>query len=313
LRPALLFDTGRPLVRNTVFIHTNAKQILGALVAQHALRRNARAADAFDVRIVQAEDFAFLAAREGQRYLREGKMAVWKNDDLQSFTPLRFSVPEQMGYAGRALVTDPDVFAVADVGELFERDMQCHAVLARRMQEDFRRPGHWASSVMLLDCAKLRHWQVERDFALLFDAKRDYRDWMWLLLEPQGSVGELESVWNDFDNLTPQTRMLHNTHRRTQPWKTGLPADFTTRGTTRSARWSMIVHRTRKALMGSGATPNGLYKAHPDPAQERLFFTLLRECLENGSISEALVRQEIARKHVRPDALALAERRQSAA
>ena len=80
---------------------------------------------------------------------------------------------------------------------------------------------------MLLDCAKLQHWRVEHDFGLLFEAKRDYRDWMWLLLEPQGSVGELESVWNDFDNLTPQTKMLHNTHRRTQPWKTGLPvAEF---------------------------------------------------------------------------------------
>jgi hypothetical protein len=133
------------------------------------------------------------------------------------------------------------------------------------------------------------------------------------LLEPEGSVGELEHVWNDFDTLTPQTRMLHNTHRRTQPWKTGLPADFTTRGTTRSARWNLLVQRTRKALLGSNEAPNGYYKPHPDPAQERLFFTLLGECLANGSVSQALVREEIERGHLRADAFGLIERRQSAA
>jgi hypothetical protein len=300
-------------MKNTVFIHTNDKQILGALVARHAMRRNSAAPDSFDVQIIRAEDAQFLAAREGQSYLREGKMQPWRNDDLQSFTPLRFSPPERMGYSGRAVVIDPDVFAVGDINELFTRDMGGCAVLARRMASDFRRPNHWASSVMLLDCAKLVHWQVERDFGLLFEGERDYRDWMWLLLEPEGTIGELESVWNDFDRLAPDTRLLHNTHRRTQPWKTGLPADFTTRGTTRSARWSLFVHRTRSALLGSRGAPNGRYKAHPDPAQERLFFQLLGECLASGAVSEAMVRREIELKHVRPDALSLAEGRQSAA
>jgi hypothetical protein len=48
--------------------------------------------------------------------------------------------------------------------------------------------------------------------------------------------------------------------------------------------------------------------AHPDPNQERLFFGLLRECLERGIISEDMVKGEIARKHVRPDAFEVAER-----
>jgi len=302
-----------PAMKSTVFIHTNEKQILGALVGRYALRRNSAAPERFDVRILLAEEFEFLRAREGQKYLREGKMQEWKNGDLQSFPPLRFAVPELMGYAGRAVVTDPDVFALRDVNELLDRDMGGAGILARRMPSDFRRPLHWASSVMLLDCARLTHWQVERDFGLLFEGKRDYRDWNWLLLEEEGLVGELEAEWNDFDRLTPETRMLHNTHRRTQPWKTGLPSDFTTRGTTRGSRLQLALRRTRNTLFGDGGAPNGHYKPHPDPAQEQLFFGLLGECLAAGEFGEDLVQREIDAGHVRADAFSLVDRHKSAA
>jgi hypothetical protein len=49
------------------------------------------------------------------------------------------------------------------------------------------------------------------------------------------------------------------------------------------------------------------YTPHPDPQQERLFFGLLRECLESGSISEALLREEMRLNHVRHDALRVLE------
>ena len=47
-----------------VFIHTNHKQIVGALVAEHALRRNSRHNDKFDVRLIEHKDYPFLRARE---------------------------------------------------------------------------------------------------------------------------------------------------------------------------------------------------------------------------------------------------------
>jgi thioredoxin reductase len=43
-------------VRPTVFIHTNHKQITGAVVAEHSMRRNSNNADKFDVRIIHTED-----------------------------------------------------------------------------------------------------------------------------------------------------------------------------------------------------------------------------------------------------------------
>jgi len=72
-----------------VFIHTNHKQMAGALVAQHALKRNSPNADRFDVRLIKTEDYPWLRDFEGQMYLRDGVKRVWMNEDLQSFTPLR--------------------------------------------------------------------------------------------------------------------------------------------------------------------------------------------------------------------------------
>jgi len=294
-------------MRETVFIHTNQKQRLGALVSAYSLKARSREPDAFDVRIPWAEDYDFIAARDGQAYLREGRKVVWSCDDLQSFPQLRFDIPRVMGYEGRAVVMDPDVFAVGDVHDLLSRDMGGHAVLAKRMPADGRKPLHWATSVMLLDCARLRHWRCEEDFARLFTFERDYTDWMWLLLEPEGTIGELEEQWNHFDTLDATTKLLHNTHRRTQPWKTGLPADFTPRGEHVEAADRPRIVRALARLLGRHEGPRGHYKPHPDPAQERFFFGLLRTCLAEGVITREIVEEEIALRHVRRDALTVVD------
>ena len=289
-----------------VFIHTNRKQWVGALVAQYALRRNSAHPDAFDVRILEQEEHRFFADYEGRRYLRDGTWRPWHNDDLQSFTPLRFAPPEQMGYQGRALVIDPDIFAVGDVTELLTRDMQGKAILCRR-RAGWKKKTCYASSVMLLDCAKLAHWHCEADFAALFEGRHDYADWICLRCEPPETIGPLEDEWNDFDRLTPRTRMLHNTRRWTQPWKTGLPVDFVPGDKVLGLPFVDRLMRWRRELFGDHALL-GRYVRHPDRNQERFFFGLLRECLERGVVSEDLLREEIARNHVRRDAFEVLER-----
>jgi hypothetical protein len=291
-------------MRDTVFIHTNRKQRLGALVAAYSLKSRSATPDAFDVRIIWAEDYGFIKDRDGQAYLREGRQVVWIEDDLQSFPPLRFDPPRLMGYQGRAVVMDPDIFAVGDIAELLRRDMRGHAILAKRMPADGRKPGHWATSVMLLDCAKLTHWRCEEDFGRLFAGERDYNDWMWLLAEPAGSVGELEEQWNHFDTLDASTKLLHNTHRRTQPWKTGLPADFIPRGKHVDASGSFFT-RALARLRGKQEGRRGRYKPHPDPKQEQFFFGLLREALAANAFPLSIVEEEIEYRHVRSDALSL--------
>ncbi len=290
-----------------IFIQANDRQYLGARVSRYSLYRNASRPDAFDVRILRAEEHDFLMRREGEKFLRDGYARVWRVDDLQSFTPLRFMPPEAMGYEGRALVIDPDVFSVRDVCELLERDMQGKAILCRGRSGSKGRRGHLASSVMLLDCAKLTHWRCEEQFDEMFAFRRDYMDWISLKLEPRETIGLFEEEWNDFDRLTDRTRLIHNTKRWTQPWKTGLPVDFTPSETTRTFPPLGWIRRARRRLFGEYALL-GHYKPHPDPNQERFFFGLVRECVEKGEISEAELRDEMRANHLRHDALEVLER-----
>ncbi len=293
-----------------VFVHTNHRQLVGALVSAYSFAHNSTHRDLFDVRIIHGDDYGFLRAREGQPYLREGERTVWRYEDLQSFTPLRFLPPQLLGYSGIAAVVDPDVFAVGDVWELLTRDLQGKAIACRLRSGAKGAAGGMASSVMLLDCAKLAHWRCEADFGELFEFKRDYMEWICLKREPRESIGLFEDEWNDFDRLTPATRLLHNTRRQTQPWKTGLPVDFTPArkqvDLLRPITWLRPLERLGRRVIRN-------YSRHPDPNQERLFFGLLKECLERGIVSEALLRDEMRQNHVRHDAFRVLERTASLA
>lgn len=283
-------------MKPTVVIHTNDKQMLGALVSAHSFRRNSRTPDVFDVRIVSASEFPELQ-EQGHSLVRGGHVRQWDPDDLQSFTPLRFAVPGLLGYEGLALVTDPDVFAVGDVAELFGRDLEGKAIWCTP------RPGYrkiedpLATSVMLLDCSKLRHWRFADQLEKLWAHEIDYLDWINLRLEDLDTIGLLEPEWNDFDHLTRATKLLHNTKRRTQPWKTGLPIDFTFK---ERGLLNFALPIVRKLA------PN--YTRHPDQRQEAYFYALLADALDVGAVTPERVRKEVRLGHVRPDSEALIER-----
>jgi hypothetical protein len=65
--------------------------------------------------------------------------------------------------------------------------------------------------------------------------------------------------------------------------------------------------RARRKIFGEYALL-GNYKQHPDPNQERLFFGLLKECVEQGVVSEEMLREEMSHNHVRHDALEVLDR-----
>ncbi len=278
--------------RPVVFIHTNDQQMVGALLAAYSFRKHSRHAERFDVRLLRLEDTPQLYGREGQGYLRMGKRLTWHNRDLQSFSPLRRLVPQLMGFQGRALVTDPDVFSAGgDVFELLSCDLGGKAVLCRNLPAaKGGGAGTWATSVMALDCARLAHWRWDEQIAAMFAGRLDYKPWIQLLDEDPALIGELPEVWNSLDKLEPHTKLLHMTERRTQPWKTGLAIDFD------------LNRRGLKAwLRARGLLAREHYLGHPDPRQEAFFFTLLKEALGQGALDPQLLQQSVRDGHVRPD------------
>ncbi len=297
-------------MKYTLFIHTNHRQTVPTKVGEYSFRKMTRNADKFDIRILWVYDFPALSNWHGQLYLREGKRVPWNMNDPLSFAPLRFLPPQLMNYEGRAIVVDPDVFALADIYELFNRDMGGKAILCRRV-ESSAKPSFYTSSVMLLDCCRLRYWNWEKNLDEMFSFKRDLWLWMCLKLEPPESVGTFEAEWNDLDTLTDRTRILHNTCRMTQPWKTGLVLDFMPEALERrlSKKWGIIprswIHRVRSLIEQKPYFPLGIFRPHPDSKQERLFFTLLAKAVELGIITRDEITAEIENGNVRPDAISL--------
>ena len=280
-------------MKRTVFVHANDRQMLGARISAHSYRRNAREPGSFDVKVLDVRDHPRLL-RRGQTILRAGHVRDWDPDDLQSFTPLRFYPPQAMGFEGLAVITDPDIFGVGDVGELFQRDLQGKAVWAVPRPGHNDRDDYIATSVMLLDCAKLAHWRFDQDLDDLFAHRFDYVDWIELKREDRSTIGLLEPEWNDFDRLTPRTKLLHTTKRRTQPWKTGLPVDYTLR----ESGWFDALRRIRRQR----------YEQHPDRRQEALVYALLAEMVDSREVTKQELVAEMAANHIRHDSLELIDR-----
>jgi hypothetical protein len=297
-------------MRPVVYIHTNDQQLVAARLCAYSLKARSRHADAFDVRLLRLEETPHLyPAREGRRYICDGRVCRWHNRDLQAFAPLRKMVPQAMGFQGKALVLDPDVFAVGDVYELLARDLGGKALLCRKRAGWYRgKPAQtYSSAVMLMDCSRLTHWRWNDDIDALFSRRLDFATWLWLYEEPPETIGILEDEWNHLDTLNERTRLLHNTERLTQPWKTGLPVDFDLDAEGAyphrpGFRPRAIVSRLKRRL--SPPPPRAgpqTYQPHPNPRQERFFFRLLREALEHGAITETFLVEEIRKQHLRAD------------
>ena len=135
----------------SVFIHTNHKQIVGALVSRYSLKHNSPNADKFDVRFIHTADHDFRLIR----------------------------------------------------------DMEGKAILCRSRSSSKGRLAIMASSVILLDCAKLTHWRCEIQFNEMFAFHRDYMDWVGLKLEPENTIGLFEHEWNDLDRLGDRVGPRH--------------------------------------------------------------------------------------------------------
>jgi lipopolysaccharide biosynthesis glycosyltransferase len=143
---------------------------------------------------------------------------------------VRFCVPAICGYAGRAIYMDADQLVLGDVAELVASLDDEHAVAV--VQEPQGTFGGEAveprneSSVMVLDCEKLKEWNPDHLFdnvvangRALRPGQIRYKDFQRLSWYDPAQIQALDPRWNHYNLLLDDTRLVHFSHVREQPWK----------------------------------------------------------------------------------------------
>ena len=150
--------------------------------------------------------------------LKNGKLKTYEND-LQSFTPLRFLAPTLNNNKDLILVIDPDIFAISDPKIILDNVNDDYDLYCTSYNKILR------SEMMLINTKKI-NWNFEKILKELFELKIDYKDLMSLSFDTSLKVKIIANKFNAHDTITEDTILLHTTNRLTQPWKEGLLIDF---------------------------------------------------------------------------------------
>jgi hypothetical protein len=270
-----------------IFICSNENQLLGAKVAKNAIIQRSKYSED-DVQIILESSVSQLNYFFAKPYLRNGRMIMFDKYDMQSFTLLRFYIPELMGYRGTALVIDPDIFLIkSGLEELENFSFDSSPIYARKGLQK----NSWGSSVMLLSCENLKHWSLKLFVEQLHDGHIDYDDLINLRLER--SVAPLETKWNEFDDIKPETLLLHTTEKLTQPWRAGLRLNSSI-----PPLFKFIPRAPIYKIFGKDLTTG---REHPSPEVTQFFFKELSQCIADNIISNDEIDLGIKKKFLRQD------------
>ena len=153
-------------------------------------------------------------------YLKLGDLNFSRSLDPKQtteFTYTRFLVPWLCNYQGKAVFMDCDMICVGDIKELDELDMREYWL--RVVKHDYRptatvkmdgRPQtvyprkNW-SSLMLMDCARLRLWTKEAVESRSGAYLHRFQD------IPDERIGDIPDTWNTLDWMDERTRLIHFT------------------------------------------------------------------------------------------------------
>ena len=134
-----------------------------------------------------------------------------------NFSYGRFAIPREAGYQGRAIYMDSDMVVFRDIAEIWEMPFDGAKIMVEKITEQTRGSGR-LTAVMVMDCGAL-DWDVGKIMERL-GVDYDYSE--LISVYPLLKEGELQDRlplgWNSLDELTDETRLLHYTKIKTQPW-----------------------------------------------------------------------------------------------
>ncbi|MGI9591415.1 MAG: glycosyltransferase [Myxococcota bacterium] len=191
----------------TVVIGTEAKQRIGQQVLEYSIRKSA--SREVEIRAVEQSQAPLAGTRFGF---------------------VRFQVPALCGFRGRAVYLDADQLVLADIHELAAQLEPPHAVgLVRDIEGTFDgkpvQPRN-ETSVMVLDCDKLRSWDPDTLFTGVVPNRETpgpgqirYRDFMRLQWLDPSLIQAIDPRWNHYNIVREDTKLVHFSHVKSQPWK----------------------------------------------------------------------------------------------
>ena len=128
----------------------------------------------------------------------------------------RFAIPQLVDYQGRAIYLDSDMIVFRDISELWETPFDSAKILIEEMNPLSDKEK--VSAVMLMDCSKLP-WDIN---SIISGFGKDYDYEELMSMKPLLSGGDIRDGlvkgWNSLDHFDEQTRLLHYTNIKTQPW-----------------------------------------------------------------------------------------------
>lgn len=147
-----------------------------------------------------------------------------------NFGFVRFTVPKLNGYKGKAIYLDADQLVFADINDLADLLDDKHSIaLVNQPKGTFgAKPvgQHNQTSVMVMDCSQLQDWNPDTMFkhvvpnrAELTPGQIHYRNFMMLSWFDPGKIFPIDSRWNHFNIVEPDTKLTHFSYVRSQPWK----------------------------------------------------------------------------------------------
>ena len=246
-------NRGEQTVR--VSIGTDPKSWIAALVLTSSIRRNTD----------REVEFTYSWTRDGGE-VRGGTWheQVRNNPTLKQGTPFsgwRWLVPAAYANEGRAIYLDSDQVVLGDIGELFDWPLNsgsaafgdpaklfaavvgAEGVIGKHGPPD---PDAVQTSVMLMDCARcdwrfselvdivnrgivpcLTDRTMDPHFATANPVRRAYGNLMQANWIPLTTIARLDRSWNAMNICPADTNLLHFTHSKSQPWRTGVLNDAT--------------------------------------------------------------------------------------
>ena len=166
-----------------IYIQSNRFQQIAAKVSSETFN-----SFGLSSQIVSLENFKEITKFFGSTYLRKGKKVVFKND-LQSFTLLRFLIPELSESKSPIMIIDPDIFAIKDPKSILKSIKNDNQIYCTFINNKPR------TEVMVLN-PRTKFWDFDKIIHDLFNLKIDYDDLFNLKFLDNKNISKLDNKYN---------------------------------------------------------------------------------------------------------------------